>query len=318
MTLRALTLEDADTLRELWEEFEAAMPPPPVEQETWDEAWADLRAHIERGVALLAEDDGAAIGFVAAKFDDWGPTTVYVTDLYVRPAWQRQGAGKALLAAVGAAARERGLANVMLDVSSESGAALRFYDRLGFKEVSKIMHVSVDTLDERVGSSEAGESFGAVHIQTDDAPNVQKAVENYLPRVGRRGGATVTNAPNGWTRVAVEPFDRELQRKLAQELSDRLGAVVVSLAVEDGAVVRFLLYERNRMVDEYLSVPEYYGELPPGDALALRANPTVVSRLTGADPARVRAVARTAETVGELPPAPELYAQIAELMGLQP
>ena len=57
--------------------------------------------------------------------------------------------------------------------------------------------------------------------------------------------------------------------------------------------------------------------LPPGDVLALRSNPTVVSRLTGADAARVRAVARTADMPGDLPPASEIYAQLAELMGLQ-
>ena len=45
------------------------------------------------------------------------------------------------------------------------------------------------------------------------------------------------------------------------------------------------------MVDEYLSVPTWYGELPKGDELALAANPTLVSRLTGAD-ARRRAASR--------------------------
>ena len=57
------------------------------------------------------------------------------------------------------------------------------------------------------------------------------------------------------------------------------------------------------MVDEYLSLPEYYGPLPPGDALALRANPTVVSRLTGANAASVRARAKTATRAADLPPA---------------
>ena len=90
------------------------------------------------------------------------------------------------------------------------------------------------------------------------------------------------------------------------------------LGAEAGAVVRFVIHDRGRMVDEYLSVPEYFSPLPPGDALALRANPTVVSRLTGADSARVRAVARTAESPGELPPAEELYAQIAAVLGLEP
>jgi hypothetical protein len=112
--------------------------------------------------------------------------------------------------------------------------------------------------------------------------------------------------------------DREAHGRFARELSDRLGAVTVALAVEEETVVRFRLYERGRMVDEYLSVPTYYGALPKGDELALEANPTLVSRLTGADRDRVRAVARTAASPTELPPAEELYGLIAELMGLQP
>jgi hypothetical protein len=70
-------------------------------------------------------------------------------------------------------------------------------------------------------------------------------------------------------------------------------------------------------VDEYQSVPDYFGPLPPGDVVALNANPTVVSRLTGAEPARVRAVARTAASPEDLPPAEELLAQIAGVMGLE-
>jgi hypothetical protein len=65
-------------------------------------------------------------------------------------------------------------------------------------------------------------------------------------------------------------------------------------------------------------VPRYYGDLPTGDELALEANPTLVARLTGADRDEVRRVTRTAVTPSALPPAPELYAQIAELMGLEP
>lgn len=318
MSIRPLTLDDVDVLRELWEEFEAALPPPPVEQESWDDAWRELSEHIERGIALLAEEDGQPVGFVTASLDDWGPTTVYVTDLYVRPDHYGRGLGKTLLRDVATAARERGFAHVLLDVSLDNRGALQFYGRLGFREVSKIMHIHLERLLERTAGSTAGESFGAVHVQSDDAGSVERAVAQFGPRVGRPSGWTVAPARNGWTRVSFEPFDRDVQVKLARELSDRSGGVVVSLAVEEGAVMRFLLYERGRMVDEYLSVPEYYGPLPPGDALALRANPTVVSRLTGADPARVRAVARTAETPAELAPARELYEAVADLMGLQP
>jgi hypothetical protein len=71
------------------------------------------------------------------------------------------------------------------------------------------------------------------------------------------------------------------------------------------------------MVDEYLSVPSYYGELNKADELSLAANPTLVARLTGADPTRVRAVARVASSPSELPPARELLAELASVMNLE-
>ena len=135
-----------------------------------------------------------------------------------------------------------------------------------------------------------------------------------------RGSSSRSVATNGsWIR-ATDPVldrDRDAHGRFARELSERLGAVTVALALE-GAVVRFRLYERGRMVDEYLSVPTFYGELSKGDELALAANPTLVSRLTGADRDEVRRIARTAETPADLPPARELYEQLARLMGLEP
>ena len=121
---------------------------------------------------------------------------------------------------------------------------------------------------------------------------------------------------NASGRVPVLDDDRDAHFRFAKELAERLGAVTVALRVEEQSVVRFRLYERGAMVDEYLSVPDYYGALPKGDELALEANPTLVARLTGADREHVRRVARTAASPAELPPADELYAQIAELMGL--
>jgi hypothetical protein len=82
-------------------------------------------------------------------------------------------------------------------------------------------------------------------------------------------------------------------------------------------VLRLILFDRGGVVDEYLSVPEFDGPLPPGDVIAMAANPTVISRLTGADPHRIRSVARTASSPSELPPASDLLAQLADAMGLQ-
>ena len=69
--------------------------------------------------------------------------------------------------------------------------------------------------------------------------------------------------------------------------------------------------DRGGIVDEYLSVPEFYGPLPPGDVIGLAANPTVLARLTGAEPQRVKAVARDRVRPPSLPPPRELLAGLA-------
>jgi hypothetical protein len=106
-------------------------------------------------------------------------------------------------------------------------------------------------------------------------------------------------------------------RRLAREISDRMGAVVLLLGIERDDLLRMILFERGSIVDEYQSVPDYFGDVRPGDVVALGSNPTVVSRLTGAEPARVRATARTASSPDDLPPPDDLLRQIAEVMGLE-
>src|SRR4029077_3994245 len=111
--------------------------------------------------------------------------------------------------------------------------------------------------------------------------------------------------------------DRRARERLASELSNRPAAVVCAISVDDGVVVRYVLYERGSVVDEYQSVPEHFGPLPPGDVVALGANPTVVSRLTGAEAAEGRGGARTASSPGQPAAADELLQQLAEVLGLE-
>jgi hypothetical protein len=124
---------------------------------------------------------------------------------------------------------------------------------------------------------------------------------------------------DGWIAIHDELCDRDprMLRRLARELSDRMGAVVLALGVENGEVVHYELMERGRVVDEYLSVPEYHGPRPPGEVVSLAANPRLLARLTGADPEDVRATAPTAASPSELPPAGELLADLAETLGLR-
>lgn len=316
MNVRRATGHDLDTIRKLWEEFEDEVAGPPWVRETWEEELVDVKRRLRDAAVFLAEDEGQAVGYLNLDFRD--PRIAELQTVYVRPEARRHGVFKALAGAAVAASREHGYDHLTLDVLSSNHAARAVYERLGFAEYQLTMAVSLDDLDARLGGRGGGDSFGRVYVQTDDETKIEHAVAQFVPRLGRSAHTTVAPPRNGWIEIDDELCSRDPKslRRLGQELSYRTGGVVLTLGVEDGALVRYVLYDRGSVADEYASLPEYYGPLPPGDVIALGANPTVVHRLTGADPGRVRAVARTARSVEALPPPRELYTQLADLLGV--
>ena len=204
-----------------------------------------------------------------------------------------------------------------LEVLASNTDARTIYERWGFEPVELTLAAPVASLERRL-ERPTGPTFGSIHVQTDNTGAVERSVHKFLPRLGQSGGTSVTGPRNGWVAIHDELCDREpdIVRRLAKELSYALPAVVLAIGVEDGANVWYTLYDMGGDVDEYASVPEYHGELPPGDVVALGANPTVVARLTGADAHAVRSVARTAATPADLPDAVELVRDIAGVMGV--
>ena len=299
--IRPATLDDLPLVRELWLEFEAEVPNEPWRDNDSDDDLAALDGRVRDGVVLLAEQDGQAVGLaVAAKT---GAQLGFLDVLYVRRAARRHGVAAELLREAAVQLRAQGAEMLELEVLATNEAARAVYEGWGFAPVELTLAAPLATLEQRVVPRAAGPTFGSIHVQTDDGGAVERAVHKVLPRLGPSAGTTVSGPRNGW--VAVH-----------DDLSYSLASVVLGIGVEEGAVVRYNLWDRGASVDEYLSVPEYFGELPPGDVVALGANPTVVARLTGADPGRVREVARTAATPSGLPPAGELVEAIAAVMGV--
>jgi ribosomal protein S18 acetylase RimI-like enzyme len=317
MNIRPATVADQAALRELWEEFEAEIPAPPEDRETWDEEWQDVSADIDgRGSVYLAEDAEGAVGVMRATMlaaEVW-----HIVFAHVRQRARRRGLLKRLITPVLEEGRRRGATRVTLDVMASNHGAVAAWKRLGFEPEKLYMAASLDAVAVRSAGDERPPSYGALYVQTDDRDVVEQAVAKYLPRIGRSQSTAVAEPRNGWTRVDDELCSRDPKalRRLGREVSLALGAVVLTLGVEESAVVRYVLWDRGGVADEYASVPEYFGELPPGDVVALAANPTVAQRLTGADPARIRAVARSASSTEELPPPDELQAQLAEALGV--
>jgi ribosomal protein S18 acetylase RimI-like enzyme len=316
ITVRRATEADHAALRELWEEFEAEIPAPPEFVETWEEEWSDVSADIGgRGAVYLAEDEDGVAGSVRMTMRAAG--VWHVASAYVRPRARRTGVLKALMADALAEGQTRGSTRVTLNVLVSNDGAVAAWRRLGFEPEAHYMAAPLAALAPRLGGARPP-SVGAAYVQTDDESLVERTVAKFLPRIGRSASTRISPPANGWIRVDDQlcSDDPQALRRLGRELSLALGMVVLTLGIEEGLVVRYILWDRGGVADEYSSVPEHYGPLPPGDVIALAANPTVAQRLTGADPARVRAVAHTAESSAELPPPEELHAQLAAVLGV--
>jgi ribosomal protein S18 acetylase RimI-like enzyme len=299
----ATAAEDLQLARELCEEFNREVP-----DEPWrDDDGADFLDNAD--LVLLADDDAVAVVTQNARM--W-----FLEVVYVRPEARGRGLGVELIRELARRAQEAGVEMLELEVLESNEAARRLYERLGFRTVERSLAAPAAQLAAAAGG---GPTVGAVFVQTDDAGAVGRNVAKVLPRLGRSESNEVGEPENGWVRVRSDVTDADPVKlhSLAKELSYAAGGVTLALGIEDGAVVRYNLFDRGSSVDEYASVPEYRGALPPGDVIALGANPTVVARLTGADPQRVREVARTAASPNELPPAEELYTAIARVMGVE-
>jgi ribosomal protein S18 acetylase RimI-like enzyme len=316
--VRSATADDLPALEELWRAFEAEVPPPAHETVDVATELAEIRDIVDSGLGWLAEKDGIAIGMILARRR--GARVGRITDLYVRPAERRAGVAEALARAVAVRFAADGVDTIDLEVMASNAAARATYARWGFRDEVLVLAAPTAALAERLGEEEpVAASFGSIHAQTDDVDVIQKAVEMYVPRLpGRSRGSIVTQPRNGYVTVYDDVCDRDpaMLRRLAKDISSRTGLVVIAVGVEEEALVRMIIFDRGGIVDEYASVPEFHGPLPPGEVIAMHANPVVVERYTGAPQAAVRAAAPVATAPADLVPARELLAGLALTLGL--
>lgn len=320
VSVRAATSADLGALEQLWRAFEAEVPPPEHVDHDVARELAEIAEIVRSGLAFVAAQDegeeGEVIGFALARRT--GSRLARLTDLYVRPEARRSGIAAALVHAVVDVLAADGVRHLDLEVAANNAGARGVYQHWGFREDLVTLVAPLDALRERLAPGRHAESFASIHVQTDAVADVERAVSSFTPRIGSRG-SHVVGPRNGWVAVYDEVCDRDpsVLLRFAREISSRMGAVVVALSLEVDQVVRMIALDRGGIVDEYLSVPEFYGVLPPGDVIGLAANPTVLARLTGADPQRVRDAAPTAATTGALPPPRELLGRLAATLGLE-
>jgi GNAT superfamily N-acetyltransferase len=90
---------------------------------------------------FVAEFDGRTIAFVSGELRESSPTFrpktwASVDDVYVEPDYRNLGVGRALIESVKAWAKERDADGVSLQVAAANERGRKFYEDLGFREVS--------------------------------------------------------------------------------------------------------------------------------------------------------------------------------------
>ena len=105
-----------------------------IEKACFHAPWSTdmLREELGKGIFLVAEQDGAAVGYVGCQTVlDEG----YITNVAVSPACRRQGIGRALVRALVSHARSQGLTFVTLEARASNAPAIALYEGAGFRRV---------------------------------------------------------------------------------------------------------------------------------------------------------------------------------------
>jgi ribosomal protein S18 acetylase RimI-like enzyme len=113
-----------------------------------DEEWfkRSVRWSSEGSVGYLAFFRGESCGMVACYAEDQNPARAHVVSMWVDPRYRRTGAGTALINAVMAWAKARGMQELKLMVTSVNRGAIDFYERIGFTKTGKISPYPNDPL----------------------------------------------------------------------------------------------------------------------------------------------------------------------------
>ena len=170
MTIRTATPDDARALERLWREFELEVPPASHVDHDPEQEIDEIREIVDSGLAFLAEEDGAPVGFALARRT--GTRLGRLTDLYVVPDARRGGVAAALVHAAVEALAAQGVEHLDLEVTAGNAGARAVYHRWGFGEDVVVLVAPVASLRERL------------------APGPACRVVRLAPRPDGRGHAT--------------------------------------------------------------------------------------------------------------------------------
>jgi ribosomal protein S18 acetylase RimI-like enzyme len=99
-------------------------------------AWTE-RMNGETGAGFLAMDGETTCGIAGSFLDQNDPTRAHLISMWTAPTHRQQGIGRLLIKEVLRWARRRNARTLLLMVTGNNEAAIRFYERLGFTRTGR-------------------------------------------------------------------------------------------------------------------------------------------------------------------------------------
>jgi ribosomal protein S18 acetylase RimI-like enzyme len=151
--IRRAREDDWEGARALWGEVDdlhAGLAPAYFRKAARAEAeWRELLTAADAAV-FVAEEGGRPVGVVSVRVYETPPDPAmvplrrgHVEMLVVSSSHRRRGIGKGLMAEVSSWARRQGAAELVLTVWAGNRAAEAFYERLGYGELSRVLHAKL-------------------------------------------------------------------------------------------------------------------------------------------------------------------------------
>ena len=136
-TVRRATRSDIGTLVELMQEFYSESGYS-LDRQHAEAAFSRLFHNPDLGCVWLAEQHGAAAGHAVLTLHyimEHAGFSAYIDDLFVKPAFRRQGIARALLAELWSECARRDCKSIYVEVGSDNSPAIALYRRLGLRQL---------------------------------------------------------------------------------------------------------------------------------------------------------------------------------------
>ncbi len=206
-----------------------------------DNLYEFLENHFHKDRLWIAEEDGTLLGFVHSHTYQDAISNSKICEVFtmvVHPEHFGEGIGAKLMEHERSAAAEDGVNLLKLEVLSRNQRAMKFYDKMGFRERKKIM---VSKMNNRYTKAEDPTHFPLLHWLMDNKDIRYNLASSSMPAPSLSELATIDGAQMLEVDTGVtERLERAVQRTYGDDVS-----VLITSGTQSANMLAYSVLLRN-------------------------------------------------------------------------